>query len=63
MIIDWFWRFRYSTYRWMLICLFRTFHSQVIIESKDKYIAKLEAEVTQLRKEVNQLRAMIYETK
>lgn len=33
----------------------------VVIESKDKYIAKLEAENERLRKEVNQLRAMIYE--
>jgi len=35
----------------------------VIIETKDKYIAKLEAENKQLRKELNQLRAMIYEKK
>lgn len=35
----------------------------VVIETKDKYIAKLEAENKQLRREVNQLRAMIYETK
>lgn len=35
----------------------------VIIESKDKYIAKLEAENERLRKEINQLRAMIYEKK
>ncbi|MBN2863856.1 MAG: hypothetical protein JXN62_11875 [Bacteroidales bacterium] len=35
----------------------------VIIETKDKYIAKLEAENQQLRKELNQLRAMIYEQK
>lgn len=33
----------------------------VIIKTKDKYIEKLEAENTQLRKEINQLRAMIYE--
>lgn len=33
----------------------------VVIESKDKYIAKLEAENERLRKEVNQLRAIIYE--
>lgn len=33
----------------------------VVIESKDKYIANLEAENERLRKEVNQLRAMIYE--
>lgn len=33
----------------------------VVIESKDKYIAKLEAENERLRKEVNQLRAMMYE--
>lgn len=35
----------------------------VIIESKDRYIAKLEAENAQLRKEVNQLRAIIYDKK
>ena len=35
----------------------------VVIETKDKYIAKLEAENDQLRKEINQLRAMIYEKK
>lgn len=35
----------------------------VVIETKDKYIAKLEAENAQLCKEVNQLRAMIYEKK
>ena len=35
----------------------------VVIETKDKYIAKLEAENAQLRKEINQLRAMIYEKK
>jgi len=35
----------------------------VIIETKDKYIAKLEAENRRLRKEINQLRAMIYEAK
>lgn len=35
----------------------------VIIATKDKYIAKLEAENQQLRKELNQLRAMIYEQK
>lgn len=35
----------------------------VIIESKDKYIAKLEAENERLRKEINQLRAMVYEKK
>jgi len=35
----------------------------VVIETKDKYIAKLEAENKQLRKELNQLRAMIYEKK
>ena len=31
--------------------------------SKDKYIAKLQAENESLRREINQLRAMIYETK
>jgi len=36
---------------------------EVIIETKDKHIAKLEAENRRLRKEINQLRAMIYETK
>jgi len=35
----------------------------VIIETKDKYIEKLEAENQRLRKELNQLRAMIYEKK
>jgi len=35
----------------------------VVIETKDKYIAKLEAENKLLRKELNQLRAMIYEKK
>lgn len=35
----------------------------VIIETKDKYIAKLETENEQLRKEINQLRAIIYEKK
>lgn len=35
----------------------------VIIATKDKYIAKLEAENHKLRKELNQLRAMIYEEK
>lgn len=35
----------------------------VIIETKDKYIIKLEAENAKLRKELNQLRAMIYEKK
>lgn len=35
----------------------------VVIETKDKYIAKLEAENAKLRKEINQLRAMIYEKK
>lgn len=35
----------------------------VIIETKDKYIAKLETENQQLRKELNQLRTMIYEKK
>lgn len=33
----------------------------VVIESKDKYIAKLQADNESLRKEINQLRAMIYE--
>ena len=33
----------------------------VVIESKDKYIAKLQAENDALKKEINQLRAMIYE--
>lgn len=33
----------------------------VIIETKDKYIAKLEVENKQLKKELNQLRAMLYE--
>lgn len=33
----------------------------VVIESKDRYIAKLQAENESLRKEINQLRAMIYE--
>lgn len=35
----------------------------VIIATKDRYIAKLEAENHELRKELNQLRAMIYEKK
>lgn len=35
----------------------------VIIATKEKYIEKLEAENKQLRKEVSQLRAMIYEKK
>ena len=35
----------------------------VVIASKDKYIAKLQAENESLRREINQLRAMIYETK
>lgn len=35
----------------------------VIIATKDNYIAKLEAENRKLRKELNQLRAMIYEKK
>lgn len=35
----------------------------VVIESKDKYIAKLQAENELLRREINQLRAMIYEKK
>jgi len=35
----------------------------VIIETKDKYISKLEAENQHLRKELNQLRAMVYEKK
>lgn len=35
----------------------------VVIETKDKYIAKLEVEIKLLRKELNQLRAMVYETK
>lgn len=35
----------------------------VIIATKDKYITKLEAENQQLRKELNRLRAMIYEQK
>lgn len=35
----------------------------VVIESKDKYIARLQAENELLRKEINQLRAMIYEKK
>ena len=35
----------------------------VVIESKDKYIAKLQAENESLRREINQLRAMLYETK
>ena len=35
----------------------------VVIESKDKYIAKLLAENESLRREINQLRAMIYEEK
>lgn len=35
----------------------------VIIETKDKYIAKLEAENQKLKKELSQLRAMIYEKK
>lgn len=34
----------------------------VVIESKDKYIAKLEAENKKLRKEINQLRALLYES-
>lgn len=33
----------------------------VVIESKDRYIAKLEAKILRLQNEVNQLRAMIYE--
>lgn len=33
----------------------------VVIKSKEKYIAKLEAENERLRKEVNRLRAIIYE--
>ena len=33
----------------------------VVIKSKDRYIAKLQAENESLRKEINQLRAMIYE--
>lgn len=35
----------------------------VIIETKDRYITKLEAENQKLKKELNQLRAMIYEKK
>lgn len=35
----------------------------VIIETKDKYIERLETENKQLRRELNQLRAMIYERK
>ena len=35
----------------------------VVIESKNKYIAKLLAENESLRREINQLRAMIYEEK
>lgn len=35
----------------------------VIIATKDKYIAKLESENQQLRKELNQLRAIVYEQK
>lgn len=35
----------------------------VIIETKEKYIVKLETENAKLRKELNQLRAMIYEKK
>ncbi len=35
----------------------------VIIETKDKYIEKLKAENQKLRKELNQLRAMLYEKK
>lgn len=35
----------------------------VIIATKDKYIAKLESENQQLRKELNQFRAMVYEQK
>lgn len=35
----------------------------VIIASKEKYIAKLESENEQLRKELNRLRALIYEKK
>lgn len=35
----------------------------VVIETKDKYIAKLEAENEKLRKEINQLRAIVYEAK
>lgn len=34
----------------------------VVIESKDKYIAKLETEIIQLKKEVNHLRALLYES-
>ena len=33
----------------------------VVIESKDRYIAKLHAENESLRREINRLRAMIYE--
>ena len=35
----------------------------VVIESKDKYIAKLQSENESLRREINQLRAIIYETR
>lgn len=35
----------------------------VIIKTKEKYIVKLETENAKLRKEINQLRAMIYEKK
>lgn len=35
----------------------------VIIQTKDKYLSKLEAENQKLHKELNQLRAMIYEKK
>ena len=35
----------------------------VVIETKDKYIQKLEAENMKLKREINQLRAMIYENK
>ena len=35
----------------------------VVIESKDKYIAKLQAENEALKKEINQLRAMVYENR
>lgn len=35
----------------------------VIIKTKDKYIGKLEADNQQLRKELNQLRALLYESK
>lgn len=35
----------------------------VVIKSKDKYIAKLQAENSKLKKEINQLRALLYEGK